>query len=547
MNIKHKSRLIWSAIFIAWIFDLLFWKKAPGVSFLILVVITMAGGLILSLGEGIRPAKNSWLLVIPVLFFSIMTVFREESFTSFINYLLTVVSMALLAVSYTGGKWWNYSISDYVANFFKLFLSIVSKTLMLFVGKDRRSVDANLQPTETDAAVPQKGSPTWAIVRGILLALPIVLVLAALLASADPIFNQNFQALLKIFNIDKLGEYLFRGFYILVLAYLLIGAFIHAFVSSRDEQLIGLEKPWLPPFLGWIESIIILVGIDLLFAFFVGIQFKYFFGGQTNINIDGYTYAEYARKGFSELVIVAVISLLIMQVLNTISKRQSTKQSNSFIGLSVGLVVLVSVILVSAFQRLQLYESAYGFTRLRTYPHVFMIWIGVLLAAAVVLEIVKKSRLFALAVVLSVFGFGVTLNLVNVDGFISTQNITRSAVGAELDVPYLVSLSNDAVPALAQQYDNQANPENIHQLTGAVLACKARIDQYEQQRRTYPWQSYMWSRQSARQVFANLSKDLAMYPISKDNQGRQFTMIGQTKVLCDDPNINAFTNNNSQP
>ena len=64
MNIQHKSRLLWSVILIAWIFDLLFWKKAPGISFLIMVIITLVGGLLLSLGEGIRPAKNSWLLLI---------------------------------------------------------------------------------------------------------------------------------------------------------------------------------------------------------------------------------------------------------------------------------------------------------------------------------------------------------------------------------------------------------------------------------------------------------------------------------------------------
>ncbi len=368
MNIQHKSRLIWAAILIAWVFDLLFWKKAPGISFLILVIITLSGGLIISLGEGIRPAKNSWMLLIPILFFSVMTVFREESFTTFINYVLTVGSMALLAVSYTGGKWWNYSISDYVANFFKLFISTISKTLLIFVGKDKKEVDDSGESSDLKVDNVKKGSATWSIIRGILLTLPIVLVLAALLASADPIFNQKFEALLKIFNIDKLSEYLFRAFYILVLAYLLVGAYIHAFIASKDDQLIGLDKPWLPPFLGWIESIIILFGIDLLFAFFVGIQFKYFFGGQTNIHLDGFTYAEYARKGFSELVVVAVISLLIMQSLNAITKRQSGKQSNSFTALSVGLVVLVCVILVSAFQRLQLYESAYGFSRLRTYP-----------------------------------------------------------------------------------------------------------------------------------------------------------------------------------
>lgn len=542
MNIQHRTRLIWTAILIAWIFDLLFWKKAPGISFLILVIITLAGGLIISLGEGIRPAKNSWLLLAPVLFFSIMTVFREESFTTFINYLLTVGSMALLAVTYIGGKWWNYSISDYVAIFFKLFLSTISKTLLIFASKNKKDVEDSGETASNDETKPKKGSTSWSIVRGILLALPIVLVLSALLASADPIFNQKFEALLKIFNIDKLGEYLFRAFYILVLAYLLIGAYIHALTASKDDQLIGLEKPWLPPFLGWIESIIILLGIDLLFAFFVGLQFKYFFGGQTNIHLDGFTFAEYARKGFSELVIVAVISLLTMQVLNTISKRQTGKQSNSFTALSVGLVVLVCVILVSAFQRLQLYESAYGFSRLRTYTHVFMIWIGVLLAAAVVLEVLKRSRLFALAIVLAAFGFGITLNIMNVDGFITQQNISRSVAGSELDVTYLASLSNDAVPALASQYRDTSLPQQVHEMTGAALACKAQLNQVEQQRRTYPWPSYLWSRENARQIFSTLKQDLRSYIVVNDDQLRLFTTVGKTRVLCEDFNIDAFSN-----
>lgn len=542
MNIKHKSRLIWTAILIAWIFDLLFWQKAPGISFLILVFITLAGGLLLSLGEGIRPAKNSWLLLIPVLFFSIMTVFRQESFTSFINYLLTVGSMALLAVTYTGGKWWNYSISDYVANFFRLFLSAISKTLLIFVTKDKKEEGDLGEGANSTVTTSKKNAAGWSIVRGVLLALPIVLVLAALLASADPIFNQKFEALLKIFNIDKLGEYLFRLFYILVLAYLLAGAYIHAYFSSKDDQLIGLEKPWLPPFLGWIESIIILLGIDLLFAFFVGIQFKYFFGGLTNIHLDGFTYAEYARKGFSELVIVAVISLLIMQGLNTIAKRQSGKQSNSFTALSVGLVVLVSVILVSAFQRLQLYESAYGFSRLRTYTHVFMIWIGVLLAAAVVLEILKRSRMFALAVVLAAFGFGITLNIMNVDGFIVKQNIARSDTGSKLDVTYLASLSDDAIPAMAQEYKDQSIPQNVREMTGAALACMARFDQDEQLRRTYPWPSYSWSRENARMIFSSLQQELNTYTLLTDNQQRLYTMVGNSKVLCEDSMVNAFSN-----
>jgi hypothetical protein len=533
MIIQHKSRLIWSAILIGWIFDLLFWKKAPGISFFILVIITLVGGLILSLGEGIRPSRTTWILIVPVLFFSGMTVFHEEGFTTIVNYLLTTVSIALIAVTYTGGKWWNYSISDYVANFFKLFLSAISKTLMMFVAKEKVPMEDDTEPS-TDSALPKKGVTAWSIVRGILLAIPIVLVLAALLASADPIFNQNFEAFLKIFKIEKLGEYLFRLFYILILGYFLAGAYIHAYTSSKDEQLIGLDKPWLPKFLGWIESIIILIGIDILFAIFVGIQFKYFFGGQTNIHLDGFTFAEYARKGFSELVIVAVISLLIMLGLNSITKRQTKRHTAIFSGLSISLVVLVCVILISAFQRLQLYEAAYGFSQLRTYTHIFMIWVGILLAATVVLEFMNKSRLFALALLIASFGFGVTLNVINVDGFIASRNIDRAQNGSSLDVPYLVTLSNDAVPTLAAQYQNSSLSENVRTLAGAALACKARITQDNDRGREYPWPSYQVPRVAAQKFFNSLQQELSIYRIQEDDQYRLFTSIGDQIILCED-------------
>jgi hypothetical protein len=154
----------------------------------------------------------------------------------------------------------------------------------------------------------------------------------------------------------------------------------------------------------------------------------------------------------------------------------------------------------------------------------------------------SKSRLFALAVVLAAFGFGITLNIMNVDGFITQQNITRASTGSALDVTYLVTLSNDAVPALAFQYRDQALPQNVHEMTGAALACKAKIDQDEQQSRTYPWPSYLWSRETARQIFSSLKPDLNSYTFAKDDQERLYTMVGNTKVLCEDSSVNAFSN-----
>jgi hypothetical protein len=143
------------------------------------------------------------------------------------------------------------------------------------------------------------------VLLGLLLTLPVVSLLGALLASADPVFSQQLQRLLQVFNLEKLGEYLFRLFYISILAYFLSGVLLYALFSSREEKLSGGRRDGPAGGLGWLEAGIILASVDLLFASSCGAKFRYFFGGQANIHLEGFTYAEYARRGFNELVAVA--------------------------------------------------------------------------------------------------------------------------------------------------------------------------------------------------------------------------------------------------
>ena len=229
----------------------------------------------------------------------------------------------------------------------------------------------------------------WPILRGVAIALPIVAIFASLLSSADPIFAKRFKDLIDLFNIENLPEYIFRLAYILVLAYGIAGIYLHA--AQKSAETVD-EKTLIPPFLGFTESTIVLGSVVILFVAFVVIQFQYFFGGQVNIHLDGYTYSEYARKGFGELVVVAFFSLLLLLGLGAITRREHEMQRRAFSSLGVGLVGLVIVMLVSAFQRLMLYEEAYGFSRLRTYTHVFMIWLGLLLVTVVVLEVLRRER-----------------------------------------------------------------------------------------------------------------------------------------------------------
>ena len=139
------------------------------------------------------------------------------------------------------------------------------------------------------------------VLRGLLIAVPILLILGGLLAQADMVFADKLKEFFKLFDLERLPEYLFRLFYVLVLAYTFIGIYLQAVLPQKAAKRPDPQRAWMQPFLGWTETSIVLGSIDLLFAVFVAIQFRYLFGGTTNINEFNYTYAEYARRGFGEL------------------------------------------------------------------------------------------------------------------------------------------------------------------------------------------------------------------------------------------------------
>jgi hypothetical protein len=515
MNIKHRTSLILVSIAIPWIFDQLFFEKTPGISFPILVIVFLAGLIWTAWREKVKPAIPTIILMAIVLFFSAMTFIREQPFLTFINYLLSIAGLGLLLVTYENGLWAQYSLSDYFMGALRLIGAAFANPVRFLSSKETT--------TTKGAESPVRKVSFWTVLIGILIAIPIVGALIGLLASADPIFSGKVDEFFKIFRIEKWGEYLFRGCYIMILAYLVIGMILHAITATREKKLIGVGKPWLPPFLEWIQAIIVLGAVNLIFLAFVIIQFQYFFGGQSNIVIDGYSFAEYARNGFNELVSVTAISLLLLFAFTSVTKRENPNQRKSFSALGVILVLLVVVILVSAFQRLLLYEDAYGFTRIRVQTHVLMIWLGILLVAALVLELINKPRVFGLAALLTAFGFGLTLNILNPDASIVKLNLKPEYTIEELDAQYLLSLSSDAIPNLVKAFQESKLPDKTHDQLGAVLSC-ARYN-LKQDRQDDSWQSFHFSRHAAVQYLHSVDSDLDAYLVGEDDWG-PFVEIG---------------------
>ncbi|MBL8062371.1 MAG: DUF4173 domain-containing protein, partial [Anaerolineales bacterium] len=400
------------------------------------------------------------------------------------------------AVTYLGGRWMQYSLVDYIGRALGLLGSIVARPV---------SFTLDVRKTQTEAGVKPSRYNFMPIVRGLVIALPVVAIFASLLASADVVFSERLNDFIELFKLENLPEYIFRMIYILIIGYALAGIILHASSESKDEKLAGMEKPVIPAFLGFIESSIVLGSVVALFAAFVVIQFQYFFGGATNINVEGYTYSEYARRGFGELVAVAFFALMMLLTLSAVTKRETETQRKIYSGLGVILVALLLVMLVSAYQRLNLYEIVYGFSRLRTYTHVFLIWIGLLLVATIVLEILRKERMFAFAMLIASFGFAASLPILNVDAFIVNQNIQRELNGEsteDLDSQYFIELSDDAVLPLVKALQTPALPDSVHEKVAAALACIRYERDLQRNDREYSWQSFHFSRLTADNALA---------------------------------------------
>ena len=509
---KKNPNNLWIIVFaLGWLFDLLFWQQSPGINFALFTASCLIAAFYLLLGDGFRPGRASLILIPIFIFFAAVTFLRDESMTNFLSIVFTLLIMVILTMTYLGGRWHLYTLSDYLSKSLQLFGSVVGRPVT-FMGEVRKA--------QTDAGIPPSKRNIWPVVRGIVIAVPVIAIFASLLASADAIFGQRLEDLINWFNIDNLPELIFRFVYIIIIGYGLAGVVLHASTESKDEKLANEGNPFIPPFLGFTEASIVLGSVAALFATFVVIQFQYFFGGQANIHIDGYTYAEYARRGFGELVTVAFFALLMLLTLTSITKRESESQRKIFSGLGVTLVALLLVMLVSAFKRLGLYEAVYGFSRLRTYTHVFLIWIGLLLVATIVLEILRKERMFTFAMLVAAFGFAASLPILNVDAFIVNQNIQRELNAkkdnVDLDMQYFVNLSADAVPALADAYNDKALPADIHDKVGAALACI----RYERstENLSATWQSFHFARYARDRDLASLVKELDQYKVNDWNQ-----------------------------
>ncbi|HEX6125655.1 MAG TPA: DUF4173 domain-containing protein [Pyrinomonadaceae bacterium] len=223
--------------------------------------------------------------------------------------------------------------------------------------------------------------------------------------------------------------------------------------KKRDLQ--NFDNTILPPVftLGTVETVLILGLVDLLFLSFVIIQVPYLFGGMDLVqNTPDFKLAEYARRGFGELVAVAALVLPMLLVSHWLLRHETGRTEKVFKVLAGLQIALLFVIMASAVQRLVLLtgELGYGLTTVRFYPMVFMIWLAVVFGWFSLTVFRGSRNRFAWGALWSAIVILGATNLMNPDAFIVRTNLNLMQQGREFDARYNTSLSDDAVPTLLE-------------------------------------------------------------------------------------------------
>lgn len=235
----------------------------------------------------------------------------------------------------------------------------------------------------------------------------------------------------------------------------------------------NLDNSIVPGFtLGTVEVGVILGLVNLLFLSFVIFQVPYLFGGMDLVqNTPDFKLAEYARRGFGELVAVSALVLPMLLVGHWLLKKDEPVAGTLFKVLAGVQIALLFVIMASAVQRLVLLTGnlGYGMTTVRLYPMIFMIWLAVVFLLFGLTVLRNARKYFAWTALWSaIFVLGAT-HVLDPDAFIVRTNIALMHEGRDFDGNYYAGeLSADAIPVLVTHFESFNADDAQSVLSGLV-------------------------------------------------------------------------------
>jgi hypothetical protein len=372
-----------------------------------LFAVVFVGALALLLRVGRAPLHQGrrWMAA-PLLVFSFAFVWHDSPLLTIANALAVGGAVAVGALRRTTPA--RASVADYAEGLAAAGAGALAGTIRLLQHE---------VPWDELGGAFRRG-PTRAVARGLALGLPLLLVFGGLFVAADSVFQHLVTAALP--DLPHLWSHVVV---VAVVAFFAAGL-LRDLVAAKTT----LPRPKMLR-LGATEVAVALAVLNLLFAGFVAVQAREALGDLTA--------AQFARRGFFELVAVSLLVLPVVLGANALAPARVTR-------VLCGILLLLELaVAASALDRLWLDQRQYGLTEPRLYATGIVLWLVCVFIWLGVTTLRAQGR-FAVGALVLGFAATAALNAMDPDALIARVNLSRPHV----DYAYLMHLSDDAVPTL---------------------------------------------------------------------------------------------------
>ncbi len=453
------KKIVLGVIALSILHSILFYAQDFGVSVVLFTICAMI--LIIYSLTSKNKVKNSkaFLLSIPITAISLTYAIFNNIFFNILNVFVIIGLTCIMIIWAICGE---FNIKNIIVNTILIIFRPFG-----FIAEAVRVISENVfkrkQPQNGESV---KGKITETkvfkqILTGLLISIPLLIIILALLISADTVFAQILEPIKEI--IMSIFSFKFwTSLYFRILVFSCVCIYFMAFICNilkfdtepnKNIQTKGIRM----------ENITVntvLTVLNIVYLLFSIIQFTYLFmqiGAKENLD-----YAIYARRGFFQLMIVTIINFVIILLTNA-NKRETTKFVSIYTKImNLFLIIFTGIMICSSFLRMYLYEQEYGYTFLRLMVYFILATEFMLIIPTIAYIFSKKVKLLKSYIVIISIMYAL-VNFTNVDKTIAKKNvdkyITDTKMGsiemeAEIDFKYLKKLSIDAIPDIIRLYEN---------------------------------------------------------------------------------------------
>ena len=420
VNTKNNSmkKMFLMTLLLCLLHSILLVHQSFGINVL-LFMIPLLGTIIYFLKENIAiKNKMGLLILIPILILS-STYFVYSNVFNSIN-ILVIPFLYLLLYVVTLDK-------------LKSFIDVFTETIKL-IFKPLDYISSFCKESKNDFPDEKLSPNTKKVLKSLLIVIPVVIVVLLLLISADQIFSNLFSNFSKIFENISFSNILVRIINFVILFFYLGGTLYFISKKYKDESKDIKEVKKKDP----LTINILLTTLNVIYIVFDIIQINSLLLHRVS---SGFNYADYARSGFFQLMIISVINIVII----VLSKKSEEKTYTKVMSLIT--VLLTLIIIISSFYRMFLYEQAYGYTVLRLGVYVILITEVILFIPTIIFIFKKNFNIlrYYLIIVLTVYSL---INCFSIDRIIAENNIRRYDRIGDIDVYYLMNHNYDNLDQL---------------------------------------------------------------------------------------------------